>query len=406
MSSSEKSPLPRFGNFSDADHQMFVGHPDQFFIKLVDHLKEYEWPERGYYQKRLAAIVALNFGRVNPSRDRQLLVRIAAYCERDSAVRATDQDEQLFKEVSRALFVLGITEAMSGAEIFLPDAFEYDYERAHALHLMEIPLRGNAAASDLISDVIRRRTDSGEPLVITTAAGQERFCRQWVESTADWPLPGVPNERLFFRLFGTTRYPREIDPKEGDFYFLDSLANGQIVSNVKGEAQLQAPRFKYGETILVEGVETTTTSGEFYAPPSLSAISRWLLPSAPLHKNYFPRQTLDAALWQGDPGNREPSLAQVEILQSLGLDPDHFVLHLPTVDEYVRLLSGRRWLDDESEAIHLDGYDTDIPYNQERYGLTAAALARGRCVSIGIIGRAEQAPKLAARWMISRRRVK
>ena len=55
------------------------------------------------------------------------------------------------------------------------------------------------------------------------------------------------------------------------------------------------------------------------------------------------RQDLDAALWQGDPCLRIPTVKHKALLQTLGVDPQTHELRPIRQDEYARLANTKAW---------------------------------------------------------------
>jgi hypothetical protein len=67
------------------------------------------------------------------------------------------------------------------------------------------------------------------------------------------------------------------------------------------------------------------------------------------------RETIDAALWVGHPGNREPTERHKEILKLLELDPKDFEIHLIAQDQYARGAKDNNW-GKKRLKTHFDGY--------------------------------------------------
>ncbi len=231
---------------------------------------------------------------------------------------------------------------------------ELNLERARELGLEVVALPGFPEADRLIARILpnQRMAEGQGPnsefIDINTPAGQEQFCRDWRAKNGDLPPPCIPPEALFAELYPGKEFPTGVDEATGNFWYLQKLAAGKIVKNLSGKATLALPEFGAPEAVLAEQwteEDWDATDGEKRKLQS-TAWNSPLLKALGIEQTgvvNIKRETIDAALWQGDPGTRAPSKRHTEVLKQLGLADADFEIHCIRQDQYVRGAEAKGW---------------------------------------------------------------
>lgn len=190
-----------------------------------------------------------------------------------------------------------------------------NYPEAKKLGLEANILRGSEAAGRLLQEV------TNHTINITTPAGQQAFVRRWKTECPDLPMPCVP--------------------EKNDFWYLTNLSQNRIISNLEGDNQPVAPRFEDKEILFIDNWQEQDWDSQKASSSHKSKLLEALLGNSSTVN--ISRETIDAALWKGDPALHQPTIKHLEILKKLGCDPKQYELHLIRQDEYARLASAKDW---------------------------------------------------------------
>lgn len=227
------------------------------------------------------------------------------------------------------------------AELFLANNEEtknIDYAKAKELNLELNLVRGSEAAGRLVREVIDKKID------FKSKKGRTEFVKRWQEQCPNLPMPEV---------------------SEYGFGYFRALSEGKIITNFnpppEGQGnQLATPKFHEDEFLFVDNWK------EYNAGPVQEHFDKII---ARLLNNVndqdfgnvvnVSRQTIDGALWIGDPANRQQTERHQKILQELGCDPKQFELRLIREDEYLRLAPSKGY-GQKNISTYLDNYyDSD-----------------------------------------------
>ncbi len=265
------------------------------------------------------------------------------------------------------------------------------------------------APFNTVQDVVEKIfLDSGHPyfIDIQTQEGQEEFCQTWFETCGRRsPRPFVPPEHILKRWVPTEKFPDKVDKDEGDFRYLVLLAQSRVVTNLleKGDKnEIALPLFTETSGYIdimdwreVDPQKTDSWGKSFLESPSASTP---LLEKFGIIGVMTTREGIDKALWEGDPGDYEPSQLHKQVITDMGFDPTEYMFRLVDYGEYFRLAPRLGWGILET---HFDGYGIDITDpDQRRYGLCCSTKDCGQVPHANF---SDPKKKLAVRLVLVRR---
>lgn len=282
-------------------------------------------------------------------------------------------------------------QAIIGTETgFAEMDFAVNEARARELELHPVLLEGCPAA-----DVLMVGLENGT-IKVNTNEECQIFANRWHDEvtrgvSAEKPKPPfVPSERDWPRFYGNVPYPAYYAndaavKTNGNFWFLKQYSTGRIIANLEdrttGILRRKAPhqpvRIRYPRaTVLMPGQPAVN----YDAPVSgndqrkvLQAVPAPLLRALGIGQQGIvkhKRESIDSALWEGDPVNRRPTAAHRQLLEQLVPgQADQFELRLENVRE-------NQNRDNPTNLWHhLDGYF--LADDGVRYGLVGGGRSSG-----------------------------
>ena len=198
---------------------------------------------------------------------------------------------------------------------------------AERLGLERVKLQAFPEAQDLMARIFdRTRADA---IDIGSAAGRELFFVTWLKSCPDLPPPCVLCNSAGTVLPDQTGTVG-VNWSKSDFWYLTQLQAGKIMSNLDKDNPIPAyPSFDKQATLFVMGWQ----EGDYYQ--ATSPLLKELLRTESVVN--ISRESLDAALWEGDPSAKIKTAKHMELITNLGLSPNNYNLRLIAQDEYARL---------------------------------------------------------------------
>ena len=252
---------------------------------------------------------------------------------------------------------------------------DINYLEVKKLGLESNIISGSKAAERLLQEVINNKIN------ITTDEGKEAFIDQWKKDCPNIPMPCVPPNA---------------------FWYLTNLSQNRIISNLDnlpaGTNLPATPRFQEDETLFVDNWKEQDYNSPDAASPHRSELLNALL-GDPSTVN-IQRQTIDEALWDGDPANRQPTKKHKEILKQLGCDPKEFEIRLIRQDEYARLAPSKGW-GQKNLWTNFDNYFLED--DGDRRGLSGGYRDHGGPSRVNYYWRARAADFLSVRLVLSRK---
>ena len=215
----------------------------------------------------------------------------------------------------------------------------------------------------------------------------------------------MPFAKYWNKFYLNTPYPENINKNEGNFWYVKQLAAGNIVSNLEGKENKKfLPNYR-GETIYVsnrpdenwdaeEGGKKKLQT-ENYSDKLLNSVLEAAGQSAHVGCVTIKRETIDEALWKGDPGERIPSYAQVAVLKKL-VGKDKW--------QNWEIRSTNQWEIEGKHNLwtHLDGYFLE---GGGRYGLVGGRRGYGGASGVDLCSRDVALGAVAVRLVLSRKHV-
>ncbi len=334
--------------------------------------------------------------RARPKIYRQLEELMAAYRERWQKFSKIGQEEiiknfnrlmsQSDKETKLLLSVIG--KQLHEQLVILSATVEnYVKPEAEKLDLEPLWLHAYPTADLLLQEAVYGEIDFAK------LEDRATFCRRWVEAHPDLPLPCVPPEELFKKLYPDRPYPDYGNKSEGDFWYLKSIVDRLIVKNVKGRPRAVMPYFGKTDLILVESWPEAN-----WPPDESSLLKR--LGSEYTRVAGLSRAKLDSLLWRGDPGDRLPSEAQTNALNDLGLHSDYVEIRCINWSEYARGAELYYW-GDYVLYTHFDDYS--LRKNKTRLGLVGGNRNYGGASDVSDIHLDSSTGDLATRLVVARK---
>lgn len=259
----------------------------------------------------------------------------------DYYVRQVEEDKELY--VRR----LNAEELRARRHESAVEPFGYDKKEAEFLGLEELKIKGDDHAQDIIEQIM---SGGGDKDI-------EDFFREWGKKCPDIAFPCVLKNRDGEII---TELPDPKDrPDDGAdeaivsayyrnyadysqsriWYFRDWLPYQRIIENLTGIPRVAIPGFNQNEVVLVDSWEEAKPKDR--AQKHVSALIKELRGNDSVEN--ISRPELDAALWQGDPGDRVPTEKHKEILARLKLDPNEFEIRPIRQDEYARVATEKGW---------------------------------------------------------------
>ncbi len=189
---------------------------------------------------------------------------------------------------------------------------------ARRLGLEKIELEDNPAAQDVIARIFdQKRADKFDILNSDdkkSAAAIQMFVTAWEQVAPNIPVPCVPCENE---------------------YYIKQLAKRANIRNLDKDNPIPAyPSFDKRATLFVmDWQEGNYNDPTFHK--TTSPLLKELLGTESVVN--ISRQSLDTALWEGDPSAKIKTAKHMELITNLGLSPNNYNLRLIAQDEYARL---------------------------------------------------------------------
>ena len=279
---------------------------------------------------------------------------------RRRALTATTETRQLPAHERGVINAPAVT-----AEIFAD--FTYNETEATRLGLKRLDLAGNTEADGLI-----------EQANFGTPEGKRRFVELWHAKCPDIKLPCVPDK--------------------DDFWYLENLKEGRIVTNLSGDAKRVKTNFGQPEVILVDDWQECDWGTREAATAHRSVLLEELLGRASTVN--VKRKEIDQALWGINADLRQQSQKQIDIITKLGLNPDEFELRLIRQDESARGATAKGWGQHNLWTNYQDYFLEGVG---DRYGLFGGNLANGGVSNVYYFWRDNANGSLAVRLVLSRK---
>ena len=289
--------------------------------------------------------------------------------------------------------------------------FQYNEREAKRLGLEAMELSAYPEADKLISRILESYTGT-DKIDISTQAGQNKFCEEWNRLVPGLPPPCVPTEGMWkkMKFFKGKDYPASITKTKGNFWYLNQLKAEKIITNLldiqKPDGspmpnKIANPRFGEAEFLLVDTWEERDFSASDAATVHTSALLKELLGgTSKISTVSIKRETIDAALWEGDPAGRKPTDKHKEILKKLGINITEYELRLIAQDEYARGAVTRGWGQKELWT----NFDHYFLEDVARHGLAGGYRGHGGPSDVDCRWRVGAISDLAVRLVLSRKR--
>ena len=239
---------------------------------------------------------------------------------------------------------------------------------AKKLGLELLMIRGSKAANRLLREVTIGSLD------ITKSKGQKQFVQRWQKECPNLPMPcGTKFDNL----------------KHSDFWYLTQLKEKHIVRGLEGEPSTH--HFENNEFLWVDSWIEQDNNAPEAASSHRSKLLKDLFDNDSTSDDVstvnVSRETIDAALWEGDPAQRKQTSRHTEIIQKLGCNPKEFEIRLIRQDEYARAASARHW---GQKSLYTD-FDDYFLWFDALFSLHGGNRGSGGTSSVGFsfIGRTE-----------------
>lgn len=315
-----------------------------------------------------------------------LLMRAIVENEQKKYVKAVEEAKQLSLEFKKAKAAAPPLEK-----------FKYNQEKAKELGLVEMELRGNIYAQDIISDIISGKYDVGRP------EDQSKIIDMWMLVAPELPLPFFPHQEAAKRYHPYTYFRKSV-PKGGNTFLLEGLRHNLLVqSNILTYKRIDIDLAE-NSVVLADGWKEGDLANGSLEEKASGLFSSNLLRALGIDQPAkmpceIKRDNVDRALWVGDPAQRLPTFKQTEVLVSLGLYNTQFEIRCISISEYLRGALKNNWGDNKLWT-QVDGY----------YGKNnGAALVIGNydfggISALGFMARDRSEPNCAVRLVIAKKR--
>ncbi len=257
---------------------------------------------------------------------------------------------------------------------------------AERLGLERVKLQAFPEAQDLMARIFdRTRADA---IDIGSAAGRELFFVTWLKSCPDLPPPCVLCNSAGTVLPDQTGTVG-VNWSKSDFWYLTQLQAGKIMSNLDKDNPIPAyPSFDKQATLFVMGWQ----EGDYYQ--ATSPLLKELLRTESVVN--ISRESLDAALWEGDPSAKTKTRKHAELIKNLGLNPNNYNFRLIAQDEYARLASTKNF----GSNYLFTMYNNYVLEGVVAYGLYGGARKCGSVSYVGNDSRDEANSNVAVRLVL------
>lgn len=346
---------------------------------------------------------------------------LTAVEQRFALLEIEDLTVKDFKEWQKILQDAGKTVSetvlFTGAEINSPTIemevgeFSFNEREAKRLGLEPMRLESFPQADALIGRLFLEPNEQGF-IDIINSAGQDEFCQEWGRLMPTVPPPCIPREAIWknMSIFRGVIYPVNINKADGNFWYLKQLKSKKIITNLADKHTLagaalpnQNARSHFGEAefLLVDAWEEKDYNVADASVAHTSSLLRELLGGQANKTSTvnIKRESLDAALWDGDPADRKPAAKHKEILVKLGVDPSNYELRCISQDEYARGSVAKNWGKKELWT----NFDNYFLGGGARYGLAGGCRSSGGAAIVDYYWRGPAYSTLAVRLVLSRK---
>lgn len=298
-----------------------------FLEKLQEQLAHIDVEVTGNAQELHGVVEALAAGNVRElwTADFYLACKKARTVLENLRIKLKIQNAKtLPKQKTKLAFAVDVQKVASNP--ILPDHSSSEGEFANLnetealrLGLERVEIVGNPQAQDLVNRIIGQTTPrfdvaNTDDKISTTVISL--FATAWKAAAPNIPVPCVPGKYVGY---------------------IKALATGRIISNLdKDHKIISSPQFDKPKILWIESWEEGDYNNEQFKTTASPLLKELGINATGIKVN-ISRETVDAALWTGDPSNKQKTPRHLALIRKLGLNPDHYNFRLIAQDEYTRL---------------------------------------------------------------------